>query len=1033
MGDPSMINTRVLQRNPFPGSRPFFSAEDQLFFGRDKPVSEILDILLNRRFIALVGASASGKTSLIQSGVIPALLADMKKEWVPVYIRPGKRPMESLIRGIQRVFSKNIPETEVHSFLKSSQNVSDFLIEHGLGNYHYFLVVDQFEELFTWPLILKKRKGGKNPDAVHFINHLMRMVDAAEPKIFLMLSIRSEFLDYCSNYRELTEHLNRSKYLLPQMNRNDLSEAILEPFHVSGAQVESGFEEYLLNDLEEVEPQLPLLQHALKKTWDHWNSKGRKDMPVTLDDYQATGTLRNGLSRDLENLYQSLEFYQKEICERIFKTIAFKTSKQEVYSRRTSLGNIARIAQCNVDRVIEVVEIFDKAGLPFLGQRHSAPLSSESRIELSHESLVTVWSRLQQWVDEENESIQMYMKLSKASAMYQQGKGVLLEADELQKAIDWKRQQNPIPAWGIQFNPAFERAMVFLNTSEEEYIWSEKRKILQERRKKILNRSIFFGTIVVAAAVLLIIYVSRNRPEGTDQEVQSTNREMVPPQAMDQPAREAENIMEPENRAEPQDRAALRDQTEPQDREEQRTTEEATGQDQDSRDMEPVAEEQEEQARTEQEQVATNPVQTVPEPAETRTEAVTTPNQQAEPAQGMNRETEIILSIVKDVAYLSAGLSRDTELQGLLAYQSYLMNKQYGGDSYDPDIYKALYEALKKLISPAYNIYPSLRHSIKDMEWLSRTGSILVASSDGSIKILSGNIANRAAQEDLAGTGYNNECLGVSPDQRIAAVGTSGGGMLFIELENRGEVIHQNTEQGDIVLFIENLGNSGSFISAGTSSKILKWDYSSFTPTTLATFMARPLAIASARNGSQVAVSTSSGRLYTLNVNSPDHVQEVNNFGGNQIRALDYSPGQLYLAAGMLDGSVKILSGDGRRTLAGLFGPGARVSAVKFSPDGRFLAAASNDGNVYLWNTMKWDAPPVVFNENNGFVLSLCFNGSGSYFYSGSVDYPRMVGRPTNMDQMASDFCSLLTRNLTREEWNQYYGQDIPYQVTCPR
>ena len=81
-------------------------------------MSELLDILLRRRFVALVGASASGKSSLIQSGVIPALLSDMKKEWVPIYIRPGKRPLESLIRGVQQVFSKKISESDVLSFLK---------------------------------------------------------------------------------------------------------------------------------------------------------------------------------------------------------------------------------------------------------------------------------------------------------------------------------------------------------------------------------------------------------------------------------------------------------------------------------------------------------------------------------------------------------------------------------------------------------------------------------------------------------------------------------------------------------------------------------------------------------------------------------------------------------------------------------------------------------------------------------------------------------------------------------------------------
>jgi len=1023
MGEPSMINTGVLQRNPFPGSRPFFSAEDQFFFGRDDAVSEVLKILLKKRFVALVGASACGKTSLIQSGIIPALLSDMKEEWVPVFIRPGKRPIESLIRGFQKVFSKKISESDVHAFLRNTNSLGDFLIEKGLGNYNYFLVVDQFEELFTWPVVVKKRKSGRNADAVPFINHLMNLLEEEEPMIYLMLSIRSDFLDYCSTFRGLTEHLNKSKYLLPQMSQEDLKEAILEPLRVSGASVESGFEDYLLKELKDVDPQLPLLQNALKQTWNHWKKQGRVDQAISLDDYRIAGSIRGGLSRELENIYQSMEFYQKEICERIFKTIAFKTGRQEAYSRRTTLGSIARIAKCSIDRVLEVVDIFDKAGHPFLSNKLSETMTSETKIELPHESLIHVWDRLLQWVDEEDESIRMYLKISRASASYQQDKGALLVADELQQAIDWKREQIPTPAWGIQFDPAYERAMVFLNTSEEEYLWSEKRKIILKRRKRILNRSFIIGGVVIVSAVALIIYISQNRSLETDRQVQTIQE--PPDSQQSEPAAIIENSQGNEELV-----AQSQDTRETQEsREIEQPVEEVNNL---------VPDEQVEDNQVEDNQAVDNPVTTIPEQNEAEAEEVQPESgqstiEQAEPVSVRSRETDLLITIAQDVAYQSVGISKNPDLQGLLAYQAYLLNARNGGDNYDSDIYKGLYESLKKLISPAYNIYPSLRSSIKAIKWLDRSGSILTASSDGSIKVLSGNIAKRAAQISLAGTGLNNECLGVSPDERIAAVGTNGGGMIFIELENRGEVIHQNTEQGDIVLFIENLGRSGTFLSAGTDNRILKWNYSNFTPSTFLTLRSRPLAMAASPNGSRAVIGTGTGRLYTLNVRDTTSLEVVNSFGSNQVRALDFSPGQRYLAAGMLDGSVKVLSGDGRRTIVNLFGPGARVSDLEFSPDGRLLVAASNDGNVYMWRAEKWDEPPVVFTENNGFVLSLCFSRNGSYFYSGSVAYPRMVGRPTDPERMAADFCPLLGRNLTREEWNQYFGIDIPYEESCPR
>ncbi len=272
----------------------------------------------------------------------------------------------------------------------------------------------------------------------------------------------------------------------------------------------------------------------------------------------------------------------------------------------------------------------------------------------------------------------------------------------------------------------------------------------------------------------------------------------------------------------------------------------------------------------------------------------------------------------------------------------------------------------------------------------------------------------------------------MSPDERVAAVGTNGGGLLFIELENRGAIVHRNTEQGSIVLFLANLGKTGSFISAGTENKILKWDYNSHTPSTLVSTSARPSALAATSEGHRAAIGTRDGKVFEVDVVDPASIREIGDFGRNHVRSLAYSPSGRYLIAGLLDGSIRVLSGDSRRSVATLRGPSARVTDMAYSPDGRFLAAASHDGNVYLWNTSNWGNPPMVFSENNGFVLAVCFSKNSNYFYSGSVDYPRFIGRPSEPAEMAKDFCALIGRNLTEAEWDEYFGADIPYEKTCP-
>jgi hypothetical protein len=1018
MGEPSMIKTGVLQTNPFPGIRPYSSMEDKYFFGRDAVISDLIDSLRNNRFVALVGATGSGKTSLIQSGIVPALLSDENQEWVPISIRPGVKPVESLIRGFQQVFPTKLTEKDVQHFLSGSQSLGDLVNEKGLGNHNYYLVIDQFEELFRNQMFgQNKKKNGRSPEAKRFVDLLMGAVDEKRLGIYVMLSIRSDFIDACAVYRTLTEKMNRSKYLLPQMTREALSKAILGPINQAGANVEAGFGEYLLDDLEDVEVKLPILQHSMMRTWDHWMQQGDMDQPITINHYQAIGTLRSALGKHLEDIYKVLNYAQQTVCEHMFKSITFKTGSQEGFRRPASLSTIARIAQSSVEEVAEVIELFRKPGRAFLVPGAGVSLSAESQIELAHESLIGLWKRLQDWVDEEAESIQMYMKLSEASALYQQGRTELWKPPELNSALKWKNTQNPTPAWGVQYNSAFERAMVFLNTSEEEFKWNEERKVIKQRRKLIINRSIAVMMGVVVIVLAIVFFGSSNDTNATDQ---------------------VNTTAEPVYSEVPETRAALTN-----------IPEEVVEEPLQESDPTPVEEEVEgpvaNQPTTSAEVIRESSTRTPPAnnpssstanriPASTKTQtAVVTTAAVSQSSSTSNSEyRQKMLTLAMNTAVQSTEISKNPELQGLLAYQAYQLNTRYDGTYYEADIYNGLYSALKKLISPAYNIYPDLRTSVKDIKWLSRTGSLLVASSDGSIKILSGKIADKSSQINLAGTDLNNECLSISPDERVAAVGTNGGGLLFIELENKGTIVHRNTDQGNIVLFLANLGNTGSFISAGTENRILKWDYNSYASSTLINTSARPSALAASADGHRAAIGTRDGKVFEVDVDDPASLREIADFGRNHIRSLAYSPSGRYLVAGLLDGTISVLSGDSRRSAATLRGPGARVTDIAYSSDGRFLAAASHDGNVYLWNTSNWGNPPMVFSENNGFVLAVCFSKNSNYFYSGSVDFPRFIGRPSEPAEMAKDFCGLIGRNLTETEWDEYFGADIPYEKTCP-
>jgi len=1015
MGDHSMIDTSVLQQNPFPGIRPFNSAEDKYFFGRDGLIGDVIDLLQDNRFVALVGASASGKTSLVQSGIIPTLISQEHQEWVPVSIRPGLKPVEELIRGFQKVFPKKIKNADVQAFLNGSQSLGELIVDKGLGSHNYFLVVDQFEDLFRPGPDAKPR--AKSPETRRFIDLLVKAAMDARPGIYVLLSIRSDFIDASSNFRPLTELMNRSKFILPQMSREALLECVSAPVKQEGVRFESGFLDFLMEDLEDLEYAMPKLQHAMKRTWDHWMAQGDREQPISIGDYQAVGTVESALQDHLEEAFAELSGLQKLSCERLFKSITSKSEQQSGFRRQASLASIARIANASVEDLADVVEVFRKPGRAFLLPADQTPLGPDTLIELSHESLIMVWDRLRQWVEEEDESIRMYLKLSDASAKYQQGRSELWVDPQLQLALEWRDSQKPTPAWGVQYHPAFERAMVFLKTSEEERLWEEERKVIQQKRRLLINRgvAIFMGALVI---ILGTVFVLTRTGAVALPETEEAIAQDLSPQAED-PVNppQAERNLNPVTQTEEDPLAS-------------ETLEQSPVP------VEPRVERTQAQNTQTQNTQAQNTQARNTQARNTRTpDPVSTTNRNTNASSttraGMSRSAS--LNLAREVAANSMSIEQNPELQGLLAYQAYQLSTEARGSALEPDIYNGLYAAMKKLISPAYNMYQGIRTSVKDIHYLRRTGSILIACSDGSMKILSGNYTSASTQISLKSTGQKNECLLVSPDEKLAVVGTNGAGLLFLELESQGNVIQQNSEEGAIVLFLSKLGNSGEFVSAGTDKRILKWDFQFGQAKTLLNTPNRVSALAASRNGQRLAYATRDGKLYELEVDEPGRQQLIGDYGKVPARAITYSPSGQSMVVGLRDGTLRVMTGMPRKNLRTLRGPSASVTDLSYSPDGKYLAASSNDGNVYLWNAENWGAAPLVFDENNGFVLSVCFSANSNFFYSGSVDFPRLVGRPSESSVMAENFCNLLDRNLSPSEWEQYFGSELPYRETCPK
>lgn len=520
--------------NPFVGLRAFEESEDYLFFGRSKQINELLKKLNSSPFLAVIGSSGSGKSSLVKSGELPAIYSGFMavgKNWHVAIFRPGNDPIGNLTKELSKegtlytnTSKSDIPyESIIESSLRRSSNglVQVYKDAHLPPTDNLLIVVDQFEELFRFS---KYENEGKN-DSLHFIQLLLTATqnftneENKEYHIYVMITMRSDFLGDCAQFRGLPEAINDGQYLVPRMTREEIREAITGPVAVSNATISQRLVTRLLNDINNNPDQLPVLQHAMMRTWDAWYKKGNPLQPIDFEDYEKIGEMKAALSLHAEEAYKELTTdKQRKTCELMFKALTDKSADVRGIRRPKSVEDLCILTNASSEEIIEIVNIFRKPGRTFLMPPAEVDLDIESVIDISHESLMRVWERLVRWTIEEAQSGEVYLRLSGAAARAAQiekekGEKSVLTGPELKITLDWFKSNNPTAKWAEGYKGNFELAINFLKESEQAELAEvelEKQRVASLKREKIIrNALIIAGLIGFLIFLLIIIYNSQ--------------------------------------------------------------------------------------------------------------------------------------------------------------------------------------------------------------------------------------------------------------------------------------------------------------------------------------------------------------------------------------------------------------------------------------------------------------------------------------------------------------------------------------------
>jgi hypothetical protein len=501
--------TLELSMAPYPGLRPFRADEADIFFGRERQTDALLSKLAEHRFLAVIGPSGCGKSSLVRAGLIPALetgfMAQAGSHWRIAYMRPGPRPLRSLAEALldtQLLDHERAEQPDAAVFLEASLRrgplgLIDIVRSSALeADANLLVLVDQFEELFRFS------NQDHSDEADAFISLLIESAAAKRERIYVAITMRSDFLSECAAFHGLPEMINKGLYLTPRLTRTECSACITNPARVFGAAVDPALVNRLLNDFGPDPDQLPLLQHSLLQMWKRHLSAPLSADKVVMDaaDYDAVGGMARSLSDHAEVALAELGPGDRRIAEMIFRCLADTRAERRDRRRPTKIADIATWGSVTIADIIRVADVFRRRGRWFLMPSEEVPLTADTVLDVSHESLLRQWPTLVAWIQDESESAAIYRRLREAAHEWRRGDAAVWTSPALDRAQAWRTRASTTPTWALRYGSADEFTAVreFLDASQR----AHRAKHAQQRHARRLRIASLIAAITATAGVL---------------------------------------------------------------------------------------------------------------------------------------------------------------------------------------------------------------------------------------------------------------------------------------------------------------------------------------------------------------------------------------------------------------------------------------------------------------------------------------------------------------------------------------------------